>query len=132
MAATQYNLPPKPTMLSPTWSPDGKRLAFASKRTGHFEIWVMNADGSGQTQLTKTDVAIANDGPAWSPDGRKIAFYSNRSGHYAIWLMDPDGSQLTQFTTADGDRYLDSNAPAWSPDGSKIAYWSGVAHKSGN
>jgi len=116
----------------PTWSPDGKRLAFASKRTGHSEIWVMNADGSDQTQLTKTDVAIANDGPAWSQDGRKIAFYSNRSGHYAIWLMDPDGSQLTQFTTADGDRYLDSNAPAWSPDGSKIAYWSGVAHKSGN
>ncbi|MFN2529817.1 MAG: hypothetical protein ABR555_00820 [Pyrinomonadaceae bacterium] len=116
----------------PTWSPDGKSIAFASKRTGHFEIWVMNADGSDQKQLTNTDVAIANDGPAWSPDGRRIAFYSNRSGHFAIWLMDPDGSHVSQFTTAEGDRYLDSNAPAWSPDASKIAFWWGVAHKSGN
>ena len=54
------------------------KIAFTSDRTGRTEIWVMNADGSDQTQLT--NVAGGNDEAAWSPDGTKIAFTSRRDG----------------------------------------------------
>ena len=51
---------------SPSWSPDGKRIAFASTRDGNFEIYVMNADGSEQTRLTENDVLDFY--PSWSPN----------------------------------------------------------------
>ena len=59
------------------WSPDGQKIAFASKRDGNWEIYVMNADGSGQQRLTRnaaSDFAPAWSPDGWSPDGRKIAF----------------------------------------------------------
>ena len=58
----------------PAWSPDGTKIAFTTDRDGNFEIYVMNADGTGQTRLTNN--AAADDEPAWSPDGSKIAFTS--------------------------------------------------------
>ncbi len=72
----------------PDWSPDGRRIAFDSDRDGNFEVYAMNADGSGVTRLTVRD---AHDvGPAWSPDGRRIAFHSNREdGNWDIYVMNP-------------------------------------------
>ena len=68
---------------SPSWSPDGRRIAFDSTRDGNREIYVMNADGSGVTRLTHNP---ADDGyPAWSPDGRHIAFDSDRDGNREIY-----------------------------------------------
>jgi hypothetical protein len=92
------------------------KIAFRGDWGGNGDIWVMNPDGSGLTQLT-TDPG-ADGMPAWSPDGTKIAFVSARSGSPDIWLMNADGSGQTQLTTnaaAEGN-------PTWSPDGSKIAY----------
>ena len=64
---------------TPAWSPDGRKLAFVSGRDGNAEIYVMNADGSEQENLTRQP---ANDShPSWSPDGRKIAFVSRRDGN---------------------------------------------------
>lgn len=104
----------------PAYSPDGTKIAFDSYRDGLDEIWVMNADGSGQTKLT-SDSQGDNASPVWSPDGTKIAFYSDRSGQgQDIWVMNPDGSNQTRLTAGIGD---DMHA-AWSPDGSKIAYGS--------
>jgi len=61
--------------IDPVWSPDGQKIAFSSDRTGalKYTIWIMNPDGSGQTQLT-TDANANDTQPAWSPDGKKIAF----------------------------------------------------------
>jgi Tol biopolymer transport system component len=99
------------------------KIAYASSRSGNYDIWVMKADGSEQTQLT-TNTA-GDRMPAWSPDGSKIAFASNRSGNYDIWVMKADGSGQTQLTTnTAGDRM-----PAWSPDGSKIAF---ASNRDGN
>ena len=98
------------------WSPDGRRIAFASDRDGDQEIHVMNADGSGAVQLT-TDPG-SDTAPAWSPDGTRIAFVSDRDGDAEIFVMDADGSDqanLTQNAVGDG-------APAWSPDGTRIAF----------
>ncbi len=99
----------------PVWSPDGTKIAFQAYRDGQAEVYVMNADGSGQTRLT---VNTAYDGePAWSPDGNKIAFVSTRAGASNIWVMNSDGSDVRQLST---QPY--SENPAWSPDGSQIAF----------
>ena len=69
------------------------RIAFSSFRDGNTEIYVVNADGSGQTNLTNHG---ADDrGPAWSPDGAKIAFWSDRAGNTEIYVMNADGSGQT-------------------------------------
>ena len=107
---------------SPAWSPDGQRIAFNSNRDGNYEIYVMNADGSGLTRLTHHD---ADDyAPAWSPDGQRIAFDSDREENGEIngeiYVMNADGSGLTRLTHHDASDY----SPAWSPDGQRIAFHS--------
>ena len=62
--------------VSPDWSPDGDRLAFASDRDGDFEVYTMKPDGSRVRQLTAN--TASEDEPSWSPDGRTIAFTSDR------------------------------------------------------
>ncbi len=105
--------------IDPAWSPDGRRIAFASNRTGDYEIWVMNADGSGATRLTKD--AAADQHPAWSPDGTRIAFASGRSttkNTTDLWVMNSDGSSPTRLLAMPGnERY-----PDWAPDGSRIVF----------
>jgi Tol biopolymer transport system component len=100
----------------PTWSPDGRRIAFHSGSDGERDIWVINRDGSGRTQLTDSRGDDAY--PAWSPDGSSIAFTSKRGGKPDIWVMNADGSDPVNLTKSPSrDRY-----PMWSPDGAKIAF----------
>lgn len=101
---------------SPTWSPDGSKIAFASNRDGNWNLFVMEADGSWLTPLTRgTGV---DDRPAWSPDGARIAFESDRDGDFDIYLMNSDGSGVVNLT----DRPRQDRGPAWSPDGSRIVF----------
>jgi len=99
--------------FDPTWSPDGKRIAYRHETNGDStaEIYVMNADGSHRRNLTRR--AGQDHAPAWSPDGKKIAFASVRRGpSLAIWVMNTDGSHQRRVSKVDGEY------PAWSPDGS--------------
>jgi hypothetical protein len=104
--------------MSPTWSPDGKSIAFVSERDGNREIYVMKADGTQQVNLTHHPSEDWT--PAWSPDGTGIAFASYRDGNWEVYVMDSDGSdpaRLTQDSAAD-------YGPCWSPDSQQIAFHS--------
>lgn len=85
-------LTPKPmgACAAPAWSPDGRKLAFVSDRDGNSDVYVMNANGKGQRNLTRDRGYDAD--PAWSPNGRTIAFISNRDGHYGVYVINADGS----------------------------------------
>ena len=94
----------------------GNLIAFVSDRDGNAEIYVMNVDGSNQTNLTNNS---AHDGfPAWSPDGTQIVFESNRDGNAEVYLMNVDGSGLTRLT----NNSTDDRWPSWSPDGTQIVF----------
>ena len=101
----------------PAWSPDGTQIAFTRDVRGSAEIVLMNADGSGVTQLTR-DRAANEQHPAWSPDGRRIAYMSNTESSQDLFVMNADGSQPTRMTEGP----FEASDPAWSPDGKLIAF----------
>jgi Tol biopolymer transport system component len=101
---------------APTWSPDGRRIAFTAFRHGLGEIYVMNADGRSQRRLTRN--SAHDDHAAWSPDGLKITFVSTRGGNADIYIMNADGTAQTRLTNDPRNDYL----PTWSPDGRRIAW----------
>ena len=98
----------------PAWSPDGSTIAFASTRAGSFDLYAMNADGSGTRRLTSTKDEDRQ--PTWSPDGERIAFTRGAVGQ--IFVTAADGSGARRLT---GEQ-VDEKEPAWSPDGRWIAY----------
>ncbi|MCH7920991.1 MAG: PD40 domain-containing protein [Planctomycetes bacterium] len=87
----------------------GLKIAFNSGRDGNWEIYVMNADGTEQKNLTNNPAYDAD--PSWSPDGKKIAFSSQRDGNWEIYVMNSDGTGLKNLTNNPAtDGY-----PSWSP-----------------
>ncbi len=98
-----------------SWTPDG-RIVYTSRASGHSEIWMMNADGSGQKQLTTN--AKDNYIPTVTPDGRYIIFVSDRSGKNHIWRMDIYGGNAKQLTNGE----TREEDPACSPDSQWIFY----------
>ena len=100
----------------PVWSPDGKRVAYASVRGNGFKVFLINVDGSGEEQLT----AGAGGGVpySFSPDGRLLAYYGsgpNAGDPNGIWILPLTGDRKPQF-------FRPGNEPDFSPDGRWIAY----------
>jgi|GEM_PF-2338591 len=105
---------------SPSFSPDGKKIVFTSKRDGNSEIYVMNNDGSNPTRLTNNNI---NDfSPSFSPDGKKIVFDKRISEYISkIYIMNDDGSNQEELTAGNSNDY----AETFSPNGQEIFYNSG-------
>ncbi len=81
--------------IHPAWSPSGEQLAFASNRSGLFDIWVINHEGNDLRQLTTGPGS--KTWPAWSPNGRSILFTRAQDGRQSLLFVDADGSNLRPF-----------------------------------
>lgn len=95
--------------FSPSWSPDGKYVTFASDREGPYDLWRMDADGSNPVQLTFTDGF--DDKTDWSKDGKQIIYTTSEVDGFDIGIMNADGSNRTLLT----ENPIDEFAPRWQP-----------------
>jgi Tol biopolymer transport system component len=119
----QRNLSHHPAHDSdPAWSPDGRKVAFVSRRDGRREIYVVNADGSGLQRLTYSPKG--EYAPVWSPDGRKIAFLRLTWQRGELYVMNADGSGELRLTPRIGNKpvWALPVGAAWSPDGRMLAF----------
>lgn len=110
---------PEDQSLYPTWSPDGKQLAFMEV-TDELRIMVQEpVDGAKATNVTAA-VEGRHWTPAWSPDGRQIAFMNQLGDVADIWLLDVKSGETTAFSQPDSN----DSEPAWSPDGKELVFMS--------
>ena len=106
----------------PNWSPDGKYIAFASKRDGISHIYLYNL--ADHTTQRLTGPSSYDRRPVWSPDGSVIAFESTRLGVSQIWIMNADGTDVHEFSNLyNGAGFT----PSWSQDGNILIFSQGLS-----
>ncbi|MCI0566741.1 MAG: Tol-Pal system beta propeller repeat protein TolB [Acidobacteria bacterium] len=110
--------------LNPSWSPDGKEIAFLSYRSGRPELVILSSGGELRKAFPQQKGQL-NLAPEWSPDGKRIAFSGSRDGNAEIFVLRVSDGQLTRLTT---NPALDTS-PSWSPTAREIAF---VSDRSGS
>ena len=123
LSAAAFAQAPQPTLLNinPSWSPDGRQLVFQSDRHGRTELYIVDADGTGERRLTWNGADDTH--PAWSPDGQWIVFDSNRDGTWNLYLIRPNGSGERRLTHPGATKCsMFARHPFWSPDGTRITF----------
>jgi Tol biopolymer transport system component/DNA-binding winged helix-turn-helix (wHTH) protein len=101
----------------PQYSPDGKRIVFQSTRSGNFEIWRADADGTNLIQLTSFRGPLTGT-PRWSPDGRQIGFDTRPGAHPNIHIISADGGPARRLSNDTSDDAV----PSWSHDGRSLYF----------
>jgi len=102
---------------SPQFSPDGKRIAFMSDRSGSIEIWVCDGNGQNAVQVTSFGGPLVTN-PTWSPNGERIAFDSNAAGQFDVYTVSVDGGKPQRMTSDPAN----NGNPSWSNDGRWIYF----------
>ena len=102
----------------PQFSPDGKKIAFVSERSGSMEVWVCDADGSNAVQVTHLGGPNIGNPPRWSPDSRRLAFSANIEGPSEVYVVNASGGSPQRLTSP--PTY--SANPSWSSDGRWILF----------
>lgn len=102
----------------PQLSPDSRRMAFFSNRSGNVQIWTADADGSRAAPLTALGPTATTGTPRWSPDGTRISFDSTDSGTYQVYVVNADGGQPTMVTRGPSASF----GATWAPDGRWIYF----------
>jgi len=107
--------------VSPSYGPDGRRLVYTSSRSGHPEVYIMDADGTNAELLTTFVFGEQSyqANPDWSPDGRLVAYQSQIAGRFQIKTIGP-GDRTTRVLTSEGQ----NEDPAWAPDGRHLVFTS--------
>lgn len=100
------------------FSPDGKRFAFVSTRSGGEEVWIANRDGTNLKQLTRLDASVAGY-PRWSADGKYIAFHARIPDVPQLYIVNPDEGLPRRITNIPSGLL----SPAWMPDGQHLLAW---------
>jgi len=100
----------------PAWSPDGRKLAFASHRAQNWDLYVMDMTSGTVLRLTRSPYFEAN--PTWSPDGRWLAYEAYDEGNLDIYVLNVESGESQRLTSSPAPEY----APAWAPDGRHIAF----------
>ncbi len=101
---------------NPAFSPDGKRIAFSSRRDDNLDIYIFDKDSLRTVRLTRDPSSDSQ--PSWSPDGKHLVFISKRTGNADIHRMNAEGGWIVNLTHSESSEY----APAWSPRGDKISF----------
>jgi Tol biopolymer transport system component len=102
---------------SAQFSPDGRRIAFVSNRSGGWQLWLTDAAGANSQQLTQFNSSVVGS-PRWSPDGLRIAFDARPDGHSEVFLIDADGNNLRRIDS----NHFEEKQPNWSPDGAFLYF----------
>ena len=105
-------------LMSPSWSPDGRRLAYVSFEGGNSAVWIQDIASGSREKLTS--FRGINGAPSFSPDGGRLALTLSKGGNPDVYVMDLGSKQLTQVTNHFG---IDTE-PSWSPDGSSLYFTS--------
>ena len=105
-------------LLSPTWSPDGRRLAYVSFESGNSAVYIQDL-GTGARQVVSNSRGI-NSAPAFSPDGNRLALSLSKGGNPDIYILDLGSRQLTQITR----HFAIDTEPEWAPDGQSLYFTS--------
>src|SRR5439155_2901665 len=104
----------------PSWSPDGKQVAYFSDESGEYELHIRAQDGRGEVKKLKLgDAPSFYYNPTWSPDGKRIAYRDKRIN---VWYIDLDTGKSTKVDTGPYDDDEPAQALVWSPDSKWLAY----------
>lgn len=107
--------------MSPSYSPDGRRIVYVSNRPGHPELYVADADGTNSELLTNFNFGDQSQrtDPSWSPNGRLIAFQAEKDGRAQIHTVDPRDRRIRQYTSEERNE-----DPTWAPDSKHLVFTS--------